>query len=241
MSNYVSLAELKAFKDENGDVYDLSGFSDPELQEALDSVEENLELITGNKFGPFTETWVLDGSGESGLSLPPAISYECIEVSELVAINENGETLETLVENKDFINRKHILIKGPVGSVPSVRRMVSLGGLLWEKGLRNYKLTGTFGMASTPATIKRLVSALTVDTVRPGYVSYLTGGNVASFRLGDYAVSYRGTSSGVDYSHKNLTGIPYVDNLLKRYVKYSSLFMNSTESAYLVGSAYAGA
>lgn len=237
MSFYVTLDELKQTKDQNGNVYDLSMFTDEELQSMLDAAEEQIQKVTGNVFGPFEETWHIDGSGEDVLMFPPAITYPLLEIDSVEEIDLDGAVIETLIEGTDIINNAHYL-RINFSRTWEPRRRVAINGVPFVKGLRNYKVVGTWGMWETPAIVKKAIALLAIEMLMPG-TTYAGDGNVESFRLGDYAVKFGNSQYDKTY-RKHLTGHPLLDAWLRPYVNYSTLVFNHVEFADLIDSTYVG-
>ena len=235
MSNYNTIAEVKAFKDGDGNVYDVSSFTDDEIQAASDEAEDLIERVTNSKFGPFTEVWILDSDNDKALMFPPAIPYPLITVTSVELLNSTGGVEDTLTENTDFINRGHYLFAGPLEPT-NLRRIVS-GTTIWAAGLRRYKITGSWGMASVPPAIKRILNLLAIETLKPGATD-ITSSDIRSWKLGDFAIAFR--NIGGDRTSKDLTGFQEIDRVLRRYINYSDLVFNHDRYAYLQSSVYAG-
>jgi len=235
MSDYVSVLEFRSFKDKNGDLYNLAGFTDIELQSFLAGAEELITRITHNKFASYNESWLVDGTGDPALIFTPRITYPLLSVTRVEELDSGFSINDTFVEDVDFVNRGHYLLAGRSGVDPYSPRVEILSlGNYWSKGLKNYRVVGIWGMGETPEIIKRVIKLLAMEMLSPG-VTQLSSSDVESFRLGDYAVKYRANSKAVEWSSR-MTGFPELDRLIMPFISYAGMIMNSTEYSYLESS-----
>jgi len=231
MSNYVSVVELQAFKQADGTVYDLSAFSDAELLSALNEAEELIERICGTRFYAATETWLLNGDDSKFLRFPPAVMYPLISVTTLLEVDENEDTVETWVENTDFVCLPHYLLAVDVGVDFRVGTIISNG--YFPLGVKNFKLTGLWGTSTTPEAIKRVTKLLALENLKSGLTG-LASQEVVSESWPDYTVTYRSATSyrSEGGTSPMSTGFSALDRILFRYVNHAGLLLNHTDWAW---------
>jgi len=228
MSHLVTVAQLRAYKRSNGEIYALSAFSDAELQACLDEAEELVEKITGTRYWESNETWYLDGQDSHYLRFTPIIGYPLLSATELLEVDENGAEIEEWVENEDFVNNGHYLLAVDVDDSARVGTIVSNG--YFPAGVKNFKLTGVWGecrTADVPEALKRVIKLLALETVAPG----LTGASksdVQSEEWPDYKVSYRSGSEKV----ATATGFKELDRILHRYTAGAAMFLHDEHRQY---------
>lgn len=229
MSNIVTVAELKAFKQPSGAVYNIStggkGFSDDEIQTAIDDAEELVEKITHQRWYPSTETWYLNGFDSKYLRFPPTINYPLLVVTELLEIDSDENTVDTWVENDDFVNHKHYLLA--VENNDTERTGTVVTGGYFPEGIRNFKLAGIWGTASCPKTVERVTKLLALEILSPG-ITHLSRSEIATKSWPDYTVTYRGGGT----PSAGGTGFMELDRLLHRYVNFAGMMLHDEMQAY---------
>jgi hypothetical protein len=231
MSNYVSIAEFRAFKGRDGTAIPVSSFSDSEIQAALNQTEEIFERVTQNRFGAFSEVWQIDGARDNTLTFPPAIMYPLLSITKVEELEWNDGVISTaydLVENEDYTNCHHYLSPIPTGPHSRRRRIVALGGYVFVPGQRNYQVTGVWGMLTTPLEIKRAICLYAFELLLPGQSGMAPAG-VGSYSIGDFSISFMNNSRLA--KGNSLTGFLEIDRILSRYVSMASLFLNGPETA----------
>lgn len=238
MSNYVTLAQLKAYRPVgSSSALVFTSFSDSELQSILNNTEKQIEELTGNIFYKINKTLYVNGNGRNELFLVGSgCSYPIVSVSSVQEVSFEGHIYTTFVENIDFKLSTHSLILN--NCFKTYRERSETGE--WPKGQKNIKIVGYFGMETTPEMIKKAVSLLAIcNSIGPEFAgigekgvgtSTNTGVNeIGSQSWPDYSVSYRakvGTSqTKKEKEVPTLTGYLEIDRILAVYVNYSELFM----------------
>lgn len=229
MSNIITISVLKDFKDRNGTVYNLSNWTDDEIQAAIDEAEELVERITETRFYAATETWYLSGQGSRFLRLTPKINYPLLSVDSLLEVDESDSTIDTWEEDTDFVNNGHYLLAVDIDDSARIGTIISNG--YFPEGVKNFKLTGSFGsctLANCPEAIKRVIKLLALESISPG-MSYLTRREVVQQSWPDHSVTYR---SGQRNVQNSATGFEELDRILARYKNYASLFLHDEMTQY---------
>lgn len=227
MSNYVTVAQLRAFKKSDGSLYDFTGFTDGDLQTALDESEELIEKVCHTRFYRATETWYFNGDDSKFLRFTPSVMYPVYTVSELLEVDADGDTVDTWVENEDFVVQPHYLLAVSADEGERVRSLTGRG--YFPVGVRNFKITGLWGN-STPDTIRRVTKLLSLETLKPGVTS-LKSGELQSESWPDYSVTYRYQSPSSVVATLG-TGFTEIDRLLARYVNHAGLVMQHPHLAF---------
>lgn len=236
MSRCVQPSELRTFLTKSGELVDLDMFSDRDLSVFIDLAVDLFEKTCGTKFSIFRETWLLDGTGDDMLRLPPAIPYPLIEVEGTIDVVDTDESVEASFEHAlDFEPAAHYIQK-VVGSPERPRLMIG-SGYTWPEGRRNIKVTGKFGQPC-PAPVKRAIMLYAIETLSPG-ITGLRPNDVASESWPDYSVSYR-VDKGAKGDRVSLFGFQDIDRLLRPYVNMSSMITSGFFDGRLVSSAYLG-
>ena len=235
MNSVVSVQELRGFINPKTRLpYVPADMPDTYLESILDFVVEDVERTTRNRFRLYRETWRIDGSGTNLLHFPPSIPYPLVVVEGLSLLADNATVEETLIENEDFVNCGLFLKIANYGDI-TTRRHLSISPCcsVFSRGVKNYEITGQWGMTTPPLGIKRAVMLLSVEMILPGATGMQTQ-LVAQQSWPDYTVTFRG--SKYDASSVMLTEYSEVDRLIKPFVNWSTLFMRGDTVAYLVSS-----
>lgn len=220
MSNYATIAEVKAFKVDGAVSGVASNYTDGEIQTELDLVEEIIEVICNDIFYTKTETNYFDGNGLVKLYFFPEIPYRLISITSCKDYDIDGTTLlDTYVENSDFKKYHYYLETARAYAGDSPRRRFGSGGV-WPKGQKNIAIAGTWGRSAVPAAIKRATLLLTLERLSPGFCE-LSPTDVKQGAWDDFTITFSGREFEVGQS----TGFVQVDMLLIKYVNYVDLFL----------------
>lgn len=233
MSNYVTLAQLKAFRPPGSTAaLDFSNFTDAELQDILDYVEELFEEELHDKFYSFDQTLYADGTGKTHLFLPQhaAFPYKIISISSMEEVDFDGTTvLTTYVEDDDF-KFDDYYVYTDVSNSPTVRQAIG-SQMHFPKGEANIKISGTFGWSTTPKAIERATKlyavVLTLGPQKAGFFAENGGLNVRQQQWTDYMVTFGAAPAATMRANAgvpNITGYLDIDRMLRNYVNHSMLF-----------------
>lgn len=225
MSNYLSLSELKSWKID-GSVVDLSDFSDEELQDYLDGVENDIENITGDIFYSKTATYRFDGNGRDKLfyvsttqQTGEVIPYKNISTTSLKLVSLGGTVEETLVEDQDFVVYPYFVEVARLFDQNLARTRFVSGLNSWPAGQRNIQIEGTWGHSSVPYAIKKATALLTLEEAKPQSTK-MAPRDIKQHAWPDLSVTFRG---GKEYGTD--TGFGEVDRLLRRYINHLPNFV----------------
>lgn len=210
MGNYLTLSELKAAKDYQGNTIDTSSYTDDELNAMIDEAEELVESICNDKFYSFTSTEYFDGSGNSYLFFPPTVMYNLLSVTSVKNVDFDLTTITTYDESDDFKNWGHYLEINADSS--DVRRMTGSTGV-WPAGEHNIEVIGTWGWSSTPKNISKAVKLLCMEEIQAGSTGMYPI-RIRRKEWEDYTVEFQTRKDDED----SVTGWPKVDRLLSYYI-----------------------
>lgn len=229
MSNVVTVAELKAFKKPDGTTYNIStggkGFTDDEIQLAINEAEELVEKITHQRWYSSVETWYLCGFDSKFLRFTPTIEYPLLVVTSLLEVDEDDNTVDTWVENTDFVNQKHYLLAIETDDNDRIGTITAQGS--FPEGIRNFKLAGIWGTESCPKAVERVMKLMALESLSPG-ITYLSRSEISSKSWPDYSVTYRGGGQ----PSAGGTGFMELDRILHRYVNLAGLMLHDEMRAY---------
>lgn len=221
MSNYVSVAELQAFKI-NGEVIDLSMFTSDELQDALDEAEEIIERLTGDWFYSKTIDQLYDGNGLFELFFYPEVPSKVIALTSVEEVDDDGTTvLHTFTEDTDFKLYDHYIRELHLsGGLDSPRLNLRTSGR-WPIGEKNIRVQGTFGNFPTPLPIIKATKYLALESLLSGSTS-LAPYDVIQAVWSDFTTTFRGDSASDD---SMTTGFRAIDRWIQPYVNYVDMFL----------------
>jgi len=215
MSNYATVSELKLFKIGTA-IVNLSMFSTTELQDALDLAEEIIEKVMGKTFYSTTATHYFDGSGYTRQFFYPDVVDPLLSATSVVRVDDDDTTLYTFTENIDFKAYPYYL---ELISLVSTRYATEAS---WARGVKNIKITGSWGMSSTPKAIVKATKLLALEKLIPGSTNSTRIGidSINWAEWDDFTIRFKPAAGEGD-----LTGIAEVDVLLKDYVLDPTLFL----------------
>jgi len=217
MGNYVTVAEVRAFKIA-GEVIDLSAYTDDEVEEHIGLSESFVEAICNDIFYAKDETNRFDGNGLTQLHFQPLVVYPLISIVSCKDIDIDGAELEEYVEGDDFVRYDHYIQTALAFPEDRPRRGVFRGGV-WPKGQKNIVVEGRWGREETPPEIKRAVMLLTLESLQPGSTKQVPV-DAQQIIWPDFTVTFKGTAESIGME----TGFPQVDRLLYNYVNWVDLF-----------------
>jgi len=217
MGNYTTTAAVRAFKI-NGAVVDLSAYTNDEIDAEITLAEAAIEAICGDIFYTKAETNLFDGNGLSTLFFQPDPPYPLLSITTCKNLDIDGTTvLDTYVEGDDYVAYDYYIQVAFGWSDDSPRRRIGRGGV-WPRGQQNIQIVGTWGRASTPAEITRAAILMVLERLKPGSTKMILAG-VQKVTWDDFAIEY---DAGFKFGQQ--TGIPLVDQMLSRYLNFSSMF-----------------
>lgn len=223
MGNYADADALKALKVQ-GAVLDLSAFSDEELEADIELAEFIIEKYTNTIFYLKTaETNLLDGTGDRVLFVYPKVPYPLVSVTEVLEVDELGQTLWTFETPDDFWYDGYSLQKNWTDRESGRRGASRSGGVTWPKGVRNIKVTGNWGRASVPAPITRATLLLAAEMLKPGSTKLSSSVSVEEKEWEDYRVRYKRDTGKTTVMDS--TGLDFVDMLLDCYRVTPAMFL----------------
>lgn len=222
MGNYVTVAEVKDYK-VNGERVDILLYSDVEIEAEIALAELLVEQFTGTIFyQKSAETNYFDGNGDRMLFVYPDVHYPLITATSILEVDEQDNTLYTYTTDEFHVTGWHL--ETTYSSETSARRMVARSGLRWPKGMRNIKILGDWGVATTPVTVKRVTTLIALERMVPGSTGTISGTDAAKVReeWDDYEVEYAKADN--DLVVESL-GSLYLDRLIAGHMVQPSMFM----------------
>ena len=219
MGNYVTVAEVRAFK-VAGEPVDLSAYTDPEIEDQIEFAEGVVESITGDIFYKLEDhTNRFNGNKLIRLLFPPDVTYPLLSVDLCQDVDTDGQVIETFVEGEDFVPYDYYLevVLAYPGDRP--RRGVFRGGT-WPRGQKNIVVTGDWGREETPPEIKRATMLLTIEGLVPGSLAALGLAPTDARQIiwNDFQVIFQG-----DPQTGAQTGFEAIDRLLARHINFAAL------------------
>jgi len=211
----------------------VSGFSDAQLEAALEEASRTIDRLTGFFFEARTErTYLLDGDGSPILELPaPCLTLTSVTMDnstvDLTGIINRTRPIE---ECDDYWYPRLEWKSGPL-------RLQRAFGLqrnrsVWWLGEQNIEVKGTFGfvVASVsptgslvaPPDIKRACMMLAEILVQPVANTDSQDARLGRFKqsesMGNYSYSFGGGAGG-GKGNSYMTGDPDIDSILLRYTR----------------------
>lgn len=206
MGNYCTVSEVKAFKI-NGQVVDLTAFTDPEIDAEIDLAEAIVERITNDIFFSDPDIKRFDGKGLTRLFFYPETSFRLISVNSITRVAFDGVTVrDTLIEDTDFKRYEFFLVLD--------------AGETWPIGRKNIVIDGTWGQSTVPPEIKRAVCLLALERLLTG-ITQLTSDVVKRAEWDDFSIEF---GSGDRAFTGHTTGFFEIDRLLDSFVNYIDMF-----------------
>jgi len=219
MSNYITVAQVKAFKVNGVATGVESSYTDAEIQAELDLVEAVIETLCNDIFYSKAETNLFDGNGHVRLFFPPRVPYRLLSTTSVIEYDTDGLTvLDTFVVDVDFKVYAHYLETARSYSGDSPRRRFGSGGR-WPKGQENVAVTGSWGRASTPLEIQRATILLVLEQLLPESTG-MDETSVKQVMWDDHTVTF----GGGDKTGQS-TGYVQTDRLIEGFVNYVDLFL----------------
>lgn len=209
-----------------------AAWTDAEVDVAIVDASQQIDAVCGDHFGSTAVVLIVDGSGDEYLDLSLVTGWTALSISEVMFResydpNENTfDTAGTVIDTTSFAitDGKHALLKF---QADSTLRVLVTTEPRWVKGVKNYRITGTFGRSFLPKAITRACALLVRERITPGSTADLT--ELKSERFPDgyqYTRVDRGDPFGSSaLTDKSLTGYPAVDNLLAPFVEDNPTFV----------------
>lgn len=217
--NYVSVAGLKAAKTPTGDTLTWSSWTDAEILEIIERNEALVEDYCNDIFYSLSATYTFDGNYKPCLFFPPKVRYRCLSVTTVKDIDIDGEVVETLTENDDFVRYDYYLEMSKAWPGDRPRKGVFRGGV-WPVGQNNIQVAGNWGRSTTPKAITRAVELLCMVETHPDEIAVAPSG-VVQASWPDFTATFAGSK----VSAQSGTGYVEIDRMLQPYVNLSSLFV----------------
>lgn len=156
---------------------DIDSSMSSQIASWINAVKAWIDNYTGNTFEATSESRYFDGSGTKSLFIDPLIS-----VSEVLTLDIEGNTEDTLVEGTDFrLYPLNETIKTEIRLMP----VASIG--IFASGSYRVKVTGIFGFSSVPAPITLVATKLVANIINEG----LKDGKLKSVSLGNYSATFK--------------------------------------------------
>jgi len=222
MGNYVTTTQVKNYKVQ-GTRIDVTAYSDIEIEAEIALAEYLVEQYTGTIFyQKSAETNYFDGNGDRMLFVYPDVHYPLITATTVLEVDEQDNTLYTYTTDEFHVTGWHL--ETTYSSETSARRMVARSGLRWPKGMRNIKILGDWGVATTPVTITRVCTLIALERMVPGTTGTISGADALKSRekWDDYEVEY--SKQDGDAVVESL-GSMYLDRLIQGHMVQPSMFL----------------
>jgi hypothetical protein len=169
---------------ENMALVDVVDSFEPQIDEWIIAMSNQVSLLTNREWladdTEYPEVRYFDGTGNSYLRIGEAVDIDSIEVGE-----DYGENFTAVT---DYITT-------PYNSSP-ITKLVRKDGV-WDRGIKNIKVTGNFGYATeVPVDIKFAVAVLVAGIIN---AQSNQEGEIQSEKIGNYAVTYSTDEQKQDY------------------------------------------
>lgn len=185
-----------------------SGVSETERQEVIDRAEQLIENITRDYFYEKDFVVYRDGNGKDRIFLK--FIPHVLDVTE---IKLSGIELDDSYWTFD-INSVYLDPEVAVGETAEMMLRASQYTKLFPKGMKNVKVTGTYGWSACPVAIKRAAILLCRYENDETLFEAHSSGDLKSEKIGDYSYTI---ADGM--SSKSTIGIDEIDKLLKNYIR----------------------
>jgi len=187
-----------------------SGWVDADVTAAIAVAQERVDALTRDHWVATTLALILSGDGGDLLELRQVTHWPCISITQ-IEYREDYDSSDTFTDDGEVVpaddyalsKSRRAIIRSPETSN------------VWVSGLNNYKVTGTFGRATTPRNIKRATVLLTREHMSPGYLVEFEVPYSEWFPDG-----YRYIGQLPNKTQQNsYTGYPVVDALLEPFIR----------------------
>lgn len=176
---YITVADV-----ENMALVDVVDSFEDQIDEWIIAMSNQVSLLTNREWladdTEYPEIRYFDGTGCSYLRIGEAVEIDSIEIGE-----DYAEDFEAVT---DYITY-------PYNSSP-ITKLIRKDGV-WDRGIKNIKITGNFGYAITvPEDIKFAVAVLVAGIIN---AQSNQEGEIQSEKIGNYAVTYSTDEQKQDY------------------------------------------
>ena len=169
---------------ENMALVDVVDSFEDQIDEWIIAMSNQVSLLTKREWladdTEYPTVRYFDGNGSSYLRIGEAVDIDSIEVGE-----DYAENFEAVI---DYITYPY--------NLTPITKVIRKDGV-WDRGIKNIKVTGNFGYATeVPADIKFAVAVLVAGIIN---AQSNQDGEIESEKIGNYAVTYSTDEQKQDY------------------------------------------
>lgn len=190
------------------------GSSTSDRQEVINRAEQLIEEITKDYFYSKDFIEYVNGNNKDRLLvslIPDILTVTEIKISNIVL------TTDWWTYDTNFVYLDPEAVTGDASDLAELHLRLKYERNLFPKGMKNIKITGTYGWNSVPPAIKLATIKLCLsENDSTLFTTYNT--NLKSEKLGDYSYTLVDPEAG-STSTQRKTGINEVDKLLKHYLR----------------------
>lgn len=194
-----------------------STWTDEAINQQIIECESEVNAYLDSDFsGPKTLTLIADGPGNKLMQTRRYTNLPIISITSITCRDslEMDWSAGTVWASTDFYADK-FYIEAAGEYVNSIRYSTRSK---FVKGIRNYRIIGSFGYATVPSYVKLLTVLLVREKIVPGYLTKL---DITSESWSDYKVAYGNTKKDMP---SIITGFPVLDAIIGSH-KNKSLFL----------------
>lgn len=215
-----------------------AGFSDAEIDSIIQEQTQVIDSLCRDHFSPTTRSFILSGNGTPNLSFRAVTQLRSSAItkvqyrevfSQLDTFDTSGTTEDTT--SYALSSSRRILVKMASSDfrVDPTTMFNQLEGVpVWVKGVRNYKITGTFGWSFIPKAISRACIWLCRDAMSPGYIMKKVEPKVMEKFADGYSYATIQSVRQAVSKIEQLTGYQSVDSLLLPYRNNTPIMIATT-------------
>jgi hypothetical protein len=176
---YINVSDV-----ENMALVDVVDSFEDQIDEWIIAMSNQVALLTNREWladdTEYPEVRYFDGNGSSYLRVGEMVDIDSVEVGE-----DYGENFESVTDFLEY----------PYNTTP-ITKVIRKDGV-WDRGIKNIKITGNFGYSETvPEDIKFAVAVLVAGIIN---AQSNQEGEIKSERIGNYDVTYATDEQKKDY------------------------------------------
>jgi len=235
MSNYTTIAEVKAFRPPGSTAaFNFDDWDDADIQKLIDEIEVMFENCLNDFFHKKTAVTIFaDGKGRDQLFLAQDADFphRILSITSVDDMNfERTNVRNAYVQGVDYRVEQNYLQAN--NDQPLTRRDAVVGNLrLWPFGDKNIRIIGDFGYDPVPLNITKAVNWYTLVRMfgegSVGFAASFGEGGATEEEWEDYR-SKIGQSADLIKSKRDgapyITGYTEIDQLLAPFINYLDLF-----------------
>ena len=201
-----------------------SGISSAEKTSLIAAAQERINQVTNYRWDTSGSIGIIvSGDGSNLLEIRKVITWPIASVTKVEFRNEYDSTDNFTASGEEIDADEYAISDSKMALVriapTTIRGGLDALGAIWISGYRNYKITGTFGVANTPYGIKRAAVMLVREAARPGSTARYTNVVSETFPDGYKYTTAEAVKSAIGTIVPTLTGVRAADIYLKDFVR----------------------